>query len=89
MFIVKNKDFFKPNSDIQHFNTRSNDDLHIPIANLTAFQKVLWYSAIKTYNHLPPTLKQLSYDISKLKMALKRFLLTNTFYTLEEYYSWK
>ena len=89
MFVVKNKDFFKTNSDIHNFNTRSNNDLHIPVANLTVFQKGVWYSGIKTYNHLPSTLKQLSYDISKFKAALKRFLVTNSFYTVEEYYNWK
>ena len=87
MFVVKNTDFFKTNPDVHSFNTRSHHDLHIPAANL--FQKGVWYSGIKIYNHLPPTFKQLSYDISKFKMALKRFLFTNCFYKLEEYYSWK
>jgi hypothetical protein len=76
-------------SDVHSFNTRSNHDLHIPVANLTVFQKGVWYSGIKIYNHLPPALKQLSHDIPKFKVALKRFLLANSFYTLEEYYSWK
>jgi len=89
MFVVKNKDFFKTNSDVHCFNARSHYDLHIPAANLAVFQKGVWFSGIKIYNHLPPALKQLSYDISKFKVALKRFLFTNAFYTLEEYYSWK
>jgi hypothetical protein len=88
---VKNKDFFKTNLDVHGFNTRSNHDLHIPLANLTvhAFQKAVWYSGVKIYNYLPPALKQLSCDILKFNGTLKRFLLTNPFYTLEEYYSWK
>ena len=28
-------------------------------------------------------------DVFKFKTALKRFLLANAFYTLDEYYSWK
>jgi len=87
MFVVKNKDFFKMNSDVHSFNTRFHYDLHIPAANLAVFQKGVWYAGIKIYNHLPPTLKQLSYDISKFKAALKRFHFINSFYTLEEYYS--
>jgi len=63
--------------------------LHIPAANLAIFQNGVWYSGIKIYNHLPPTIKQLTNDISKFEVALKRFLYTNSFYTLEEYYSWK
>jgi len=89
MFVVKNKELFKTNYDVHSFNTRSHYDLHIPAANLAVFQNGVWYSGIKIYNHFPPTIKQLSYNISKFKVALKRFLYTNCFYTLEEYYSWK
>jgi hypothetical protein len=39
----------------------------------------VWYSGIKFYNHLPPTLKQLSYDIPKFKVALKDFFLLTPF----------
>jgi hypothetical protein len=88
MFVVKNKDFFKTNSEVHNFNTRSNCDLHIPVANLT-FQNVAWYSGIKIHNHLSLTLKEISDDIFKFKVALKKFLLENSFYTLEEYYSLK
>ena len=79
MFVVKNTDFFKTNPDVHSFNKRSHYDLHIPAANLAVFQKGVWYSGIKIYNHLPPTLKQLSYDISKFKAALKRFLFYKLF----------
>jgi len=89
MFVVTNRDFFETNSDIHSFNTSSQYDLQIPAENLAVFQKGVWYSGVKIYNHLPPTLKQLSYDFSKFKTALKRFLFSNSFYTLEEYYSWK
>jgi hypothetical protein len=73
-------------SDVHAFNTRFNHDLHFPVVNLTIFQKGVWFSGIKLYNHLPSTLKQLSYSIPKFKVALKRFLTTKSFYTVEEYY---
>ena len=79
MFFVKNKNFFKTNSDVHSFNTRSIHDLHIPVANLTVFQKGVWYSGIKIYNHLLQTLKQLSYHILKFKVALKSFFLQTHF----------
>jgi hypothetical protein len=75
--------------DILSFNTRSNYDLHIPVENLAVFQKRVWYSGIKVYNHLLSTLKQISNDVFKFKMALKGFPLANSFYTLDKYYSWK
>jgi hypothetical protein len=86
MFIV-NRELFKMNLDVHNFNTRYNHDLHLPTANLTVFQKGVEYSDIKAYNHLPANIKQLSNNKSKFKITLKRFLLTNSFYTLEEYYN--
>ena len=79
IFVVKNTNFFKTNSDVHGFNTRSHYDFNIPAANLAVFQKGVWYSGIKIYNHPPQTLKQLSYDICKFKVALKRFLYTYSF----------
>ena len=87
--LLRIRTFFKTNLDFHSFNTRSKQHLHIPIANLTIFQKGVWYSSIKAYNHLPITLKHLSHNIPKFKAALTRFLLTNSFYTLDEYYGWK
>jgi hypothetical protein len=71
MLVVKNRDCYIPNSDAHTRNTRFNHDLHVPITNLAISQKGGWYSGIKLYNHLPPTLKQLSHDIPKFKVALK------------------
>jgi hypothetical protein len=88
MFVVKNKELFKMNSDVHNFNTRSNYDLHLPAANLTIFQNGVWYSGIKVYNRLPTNIKQSSNNKPKFKMALKRFVFKNSFYTLEEYYNW-
>jgi len=39
MFVVKNKDSFKTNSDIHSFNTRFNHDLHIPVPIWQYFKK--------------------------------------------------
>jgi hypothetical protein len=51
---------------------------------LALFQRGVWYSGIKTYNHLPLTLKELSNNIFKFKAALKKIILKNSFYTLEQ-----
>ena len=50
MFVVKNKDSLRTNSDIHSFNTILSHDLHIPVANLAVFQKAVWYSGTKVYN---------------------------------------
>jgi len=35
LFVVKNRELFRPNSDVQNINTRYNSDLHLPIENVT------------------------------------------------------
>jgi hypothetical protein len=58
-------------------------------SEISNVSKRIYYTGIKIYNNLPVTLEQLSYDISKCKSALKRSLLTNSPYSLEEYFRWK
>jgi hypothetical protein len=81
---------FKLNSDIHGFSTRC-DDFHLPSANLKLFQKRVFYSGIKTHSHLPQTNKELSHDVKQFRLALKRFIISNSFYFLEEYFdiNWK
>jgi hypothetical protein len=61
-------------------NTRQTSDLYIPIENLTTYQE------IKTHNHLPKAIKDLSGNKNKFKPALKKYLLDNSFYSLKEYF---
>jgi len=86
-FVTKNKDQFLSNSQVHKINTRQTSDLYVPAANLAIYQKGVYYSGIKIYNHLPTAIKDLSDDKNKFKLALKRYLLHNTFYSLEEYFS--
>jgi hypothetical protein len=53
-------------------NTRQNNNLYVPAANLTVYQKGVYYSGIKIFNHLPTTLKNLSHDKNKFQTALKK-----------------
>jgi hypothetical protein len=43
---------------------------------------------IKVFNHLPFTVKDLYHKEKQFRPALKRFLLTNSFYSLDEYFNW-
>lgn len=80
---------FVANSQVHTFHTRSQNDLHLPTANLTVFQRGVYFSGVKIFNNLPTDLKHTLYDVHKFKRALKRFLLEKSFYSLEEYYNWK
>jgi hypothetical protein len=56
------------------------NDFHLPSAKLKLFQKGVFYSGSKTYNHLPKTIKELSHDMKQFRLVLKRFILSNSFY---------
>ena len=87
LFVTKNKDQFLFNSQVHKINTRQTLDLYVPTTNLTIYQKGVYYSRIKIYNHLPTAIKDLSGDKNKFKLALKRYLLHYSFYSLEEYFN--
>jgi len=57
LFVVKNKDLFTTNLEIHSINTRSNTNLHLPVCNLTVFQKRVYFSGIKLFHHLPLNIK--------------------------------
>jgi hypothetical protein len=54
-----------------------------------AFQKGVYFSGIKLYNHLLLNLKNLSKEIKLFKPALKRFLFLHSFYSIEEYLGYR
>jgi hypothetical protein len=67
-------------------NTRQTSDLHKPIANLTTYQKGVCYQGIEIYNHLPNAIKDLSGNENRFKLALKKYLVDNYFYSLKEHF---
>ena len=75
-------------TQIHNINTRSSSHLHIQTANLTTFQKGPFYFGIKVFNYLPTSIKNTPHDIRQFKSVLKSFLLINSFYSLEEYFTW-
>jgi hypothetical protein len=88
LFVIKNKEIFPENSEIHSICTRHRANLHPPLLHLTKAQKGVYYSAIKIYNSLPQRIKKLSDDANKFKIALKKFLLINSFYSLDEYFAY-
>ena len=51
--------------------SRQASDLYVPTANLTIYQKGVYYSGIKIYIHLPTAIKGLTDDKNKFKLAQK------------------
>jgi hypothetical protein len=54
---------------------RQGPDFHFPSNKLVNVQKGVYYSGIKIFNNLPYGIKNLSSDVIKFKLALKRFFL--------------
>jgi hypothetical protein len=74
------------NSDVHNIQTRQKVDLHMPLSKLTLFQKGVEHSGSTIFNHLPSSIKDLSNDVKSFKVALKNFLLTHIFYTVDEFH---
>ena len=74
LFAINNGDLFPVNSEIHKHNTRINNSLHFSKLRLTKVKKGPYNSCIRAYNHLPNTIKALSFNSMKFKIALKKFL---------------
>jgi hypothetical protein len=69
-------------------NTRHNTDFHFATVRLTAFKEGAYFMGMKIFNHLPTNIKILWNRIELFKPALKKYLLRQSFYSLEEYFSY-
>jgi hypothetical protein len=49
LFVAKNKELFKTNSEIYSINTRYNSDLHPALLNLTKYQTGVHFSETKMF----------------------------------------
>jgi hypothetical protein len=88
IFVIRDKHLFSTNQ-IHSVHTRSKTNLHPPIAHLTRFQKGVYYSGIKIFNNLPYYIKDLANEIKLFQNAIRRFLLTDSFYNSEEYFNYQ
>jgi len=89
LFMVKNKNLFISNSENHTKSTRQFNNLYQPISNLTIYQRGVHYIGIKIFNSLPPHIKDISNNVRKFEICLKRFLHINYFYSIEEYFQYK
>ena len=70
---------------IHNIDTRQRNNLYLPQANLTIYQKGTYYSGREIFNNLPLEIKIVADNQKKFKCALKNFLYIYTFCTMEEY----
>jgi hypothetical protein len=86
MFVVQNK-IFLTKKEYYNLSTKQRNNLYLPQTNLTIYQKGTYYLGIKIFNNLPLEIKGAGGNQKKIKISLKRFLFTYSFYTMEEYLS--
>ena len=72
---------------VHNHDTRSTNNFHLPITNLTKYQKEAHYTGIKIFNHLSTHKKCVANEIQVFKSALKWFLLSNSFHSIEEHFN--
>jgi len=87
MFVVQNRTLFLTNTENYNLDTRQRNNLYLPQTSLTIYQKGAYYSGIKMFSNLSSEIKNVAGNQKKFKIALKKFLYTYSFYTLEEYFS--
>jgi hypothetical protein len=59
----------------------------MPAAKLLLFQKGVYYLGSKIFNNLPSFIKELASNMKIFKTTFKCFLMTNSFYTVEEFFN--
>jgi hypothetical protein len=85
MFVVKHKDIFRINTEVHKINTCQKLDFHVPSVSLTKVQKGVYYFCITLFNSLPLNIKKVAHNINKFKHELRKILMENSFYSVEEY----
>jgi hypothetical protein len=84
-FLASNLEKFTFNSSVHDLNTRHRTKLHKPQVRLKLYQQSLYYSCINIYNHLPDYLAVLILDKKRFLQHVKKYLIDNPFYTMEEF----
>jgi hypothetical protein len=67
MFVVQNKNSFLTNKENHNLDTRQRNNLYLPQANLTGYQKGAYYSGIKIFNNLRLEIKNVAVNKKKKK----------------------
>jgi hypothetical protein len=84
MFVVQNKYLFSTRIANHNIDTRQRNNVYLPQADLTIYQKGTYYLGIKIFNNLPLEIKNVAGNQNIFKITLKKILYTSSFYTIEE-----
>jgi len=62
------------------------EELQHEITNLSCFQRSTFYASINIFNILPHSLTILKHDKAKFEAALRKYLNTQSFYYVDEFF---
>ena len=85
LYIKTHKHKTNNNTIIHSHNTRQKHDIHLHQTHSHIMEKGCYISAGKIFNHLPQNLKECASN-KEFKQKLKKFLIQNEFYSLQEYF---
>ena len=89
MFVVNNRHLFLDNADLYSIKTRNSQNLHLPLPHLTKYQKGVHYAGVWLFNHLPTSIKKTANETKAFKKTLKKLLMENSFYSVNEFINFR
>jgi hypothetical protein len=72
---MENQNSFQTNLNIHGINTRNRNQLHLPSASLSYFQKGVFYSGIRNLRN----------DKIQSKKEVQKYLITHSFYSVTKF----
>jgi len=89
MFVVTNRNLFPDNAELYSIKTRNSHNLRLPLPHLTKYQKGVHYAGVRLFSHLPTYIKKSTNESKVFKKTLKKFLMDNSFYSVDEFINFK
>jgi hypothetical protein len=88
-FILNNKENFQTNSSINSVDTAISTTCIDQMPTYLVFKKSTFYAGIRIFNRLPLSLISFKNEKTKFKVALRKYLNTHSFYSVDEYFMHK
>jgi hypothetical protein len=86
LFVIDNQNNFCSGLEVHGLNIRSQNQLYLPILNLSVFQNGTMCTSIRLYNRQPMNVQNLRKDRSSFKNKFFfLYLMNNSFYTVAEF----
>jgi hypothetical protein len=89
MSVVNNRNLFLDNAELYTIKARNSYNLHPHVSHLTKYQKGVHFAGIRVFNRLPTSINSIANKTKTFKKTLKRFLLDNPIYSIDEYLNFK